>query len=95
MENIKFIKIKLANMQIMQYNMYMKGEKMNVEFRKPTTNEINFIVEKANSKKEKLNISIVELSKKLEVNYCNLTRVLSGGLVNYQIINKLNEWINE
>lgn len=68
---------------------------MNVEFRNPTQNEINLIVEKANAKKNKLAMTTTELSSKLNVNYCNLIRVLNGKLVNYQIINKLNEWINE
>lgn len=68
---------------------------MNVEFRNPTQNEINLIVEKANAKKNKLALTTTELSSKLNVNYCNLIRVLNGKLVNYQIINKLNEWINE
>lgn len=64
-------------------------------YRKPTINEINLIVEKANQKKKDLKINTTELCNKLEVNYCNLLRVLSGKLINYQIINKLNEWINE
>lgn len=68
---------------------------MNVEFRKPTQAEVNLIVEKANFKKEKLGLSIADIAKLLDINYCNLTRVLNGNLVNYQIINKLNEWINE
>lgn len=68
---------------------------MNVEFRNPTQNEINLIVEKANAKKNKLALTTTELSSKLNVNYCNLIRVLNGKLVNYQIIIKLNEWINE
>lgn len=64
-------------------------------FKKPTQAEINLIVERANKKRKKENVSIINLSEKLQVNYCNLTRVLNGNLVNYQIINKLNEWINE
>ena len=68
---------------------------MNVEFRKPTQAEVNLIVEKANFKKEKLGLSIADIARFLDINYCNLTRVLNGNLVNYQIINKLNEWINE
>lgn len=64
-------------------------------FRKPTINEINYIVEKANSKKNEKNLKMTELSTLLDVNYCNLLRVMNGQLVNYQIINKLNEWINE
>ena len=64
-------------------------------FRKPTINEINYIVEKANDKKEQEKLTMTELSKKLNVNYCNLLRVMNGQLVNYQIINKLNVWINE
>lgn len=68
---------------------------MKVEFRKPTQAEVNLIIEQANIKKQKLKLNTTELCKKLEVNYCNLLRVLSGKLVNYQIINKLNEWINE
>ncbi len=64
-------------------------------FRKPTINEINYIVEKANTKKEQEKLTMTELSKKLNVNYGNLLRVMNGQLVNYQIINKLNEWINE
>lgn len=68
---------------------------INDVYKKPTTNEINFIVEKANAKRKKEGVSIINLSEKLQVNYCNLTRVLNGNLVNYQIINKLNEWINE
>lgn len=68
---------------------------VNEVFKKPSINEINLIVEKANLKKEKLKLNTTELCKLLEVNYCNLLRVLSGKLINYQIINKLNEWINE
>ena len=68
---------------------------INDVYKKPTTNEVNFIVEKANVKRKKEEVSIINLSDKLKVNYCNLTRVLNGNLVNYQIINKLNEWINE
>lgn len=64
-------------------------------FRKPTINEINYIVERANTKKEQEKLTMTELSKKLNVNYGNLLRVMNGQLVNYQIINKLNEWINE
>lgn len=68
---------------------------VNDVFIKPTINEINLIVEKANKKKEQEKINTTELSIKLDVNYCNLLRVLSGKLINYQIINKLNKWINE
>lgn len=68
---------------------------MNNVYRKPTKIEVDFIVEKANEKRKAEGISIIELSKLINVNYCNLTRVLSGGLTNFQIVNKLNEWINE
>lgn len=68
---------------------------INEIYKKPTIAEVHVVVEKANKKREKFGISIVELSKKLEVNYSNLTRVLNGGLINYQIVNKLYKWINE
>ena len=64
-------------------------------FRKPTINEIYYIVEKANKKKNELNLKMTELSTLLDANYCNLLRVMNGQLVNYQIINKLYKWINE
>lgn len=68
---------------------------INDVYKKPTINEVKVIVERANDKIKEEKISIVELREKLDVNYCNLTRVLNGGLINYQIINKLNKWINE
>lgn len=64
-------------------------------FRKPTISEINYIVKRANKKKNELNLKMTELSKLLDANYCNLLRVMNGQLVNYQIINKLYKWINE
>ena len=87
----------LAILQRLCYNTITKGEmqKMNVEFRKPTQAEVNLIIEMANNKKNKLKLNTTELCNILNVNYGNLLRVLSGKLVNYQIINKLNSWINE
>ena len=79
------------------YNIHIERRTKMVKdvFRKPTINEINYIVERANLKKNEKNLKMTELSTLLDVNYCNLLRVMNGQLVNYQIINKLNVWINE
>ena len=68
---------------------------MKVDFRKPTQAEVNLIIEQANVKKEKLKLKIMDLCKTLDVHYCDLHRVLNGKLVNYKVVAKLNEWINE
>lgn len=67
----------------------------NVVFREPTSTEIDLIVKCAKTKMKSENLNIFQLSKIINVNYCNLTRVLNRKLVNLPIINKLNEWTNE
>lgn len=66
-----------------------------VVFREPTSTEIDLIVKSAKQKMKAENLNIINLAQKLEVNYCNLTRVLNRKLVNIPIINKLNEWTDE
>ena len=67
----------------------------NVVFREPTSTEIDLIVKCDKTKMKSENLNIFQLSKLINVNYCNLTRVLNRKLVNLPIINKLNEWTNE
>lgn len=63
-----------------------------VVFRKPTKKEINDIIKRSKKQMKKEHINITNLATELNVNYGNLVRVLNGKLINYQIINKLNEW---
>lgn len=67
-----------------------------IEFRNPTLSEVELIVKLTKQKMKTLNInSVKELNDILQVNYCNLTRVLKGTTIDMSIIRKMNQWNNE